>query len=83
MGDDSRANTWAPMGQYPKHCSGHADQNHSLEALIGVNSTERGGGKENARGNILSQGDELPLQVTTEDRLLANTRRDRETYPQR
>ena len=82
MGDDSRANTSSPMSQYPKHCSEHADQNRPPEALIGVNGTERSGGKDNARGNVLSQGDELPLQVTTENRLLANARRDRETDPQ-
>jgi hypothetical protein len=69
------------MGQNPKHGAVQADQNHHPEALVRVSGTECGGRKENAGGNVLSQGNELPLQVTPEDRLLANTRRNRERYP--
>jgi len=69
------------MSQNPKHGTVQADQNHHPEALVRVSGTECGGRKENAGGNVLSQGNELPLQVTPEDRLLANTRRNRERYP--
>jgi hypothetical protein len=69
------------MGQNPKHGTVQADQNHHPEALVRVSGTECGGRKENAGGNVLSQGNELPLQVTRKNRLLANTRRNRERYP--
>jgi hypothetical protein len=69
------------MGQNPEHCSVQADQNHHPEALVRMSRAECSGRKENAGGSALSQGHELPLQVTPEDRLLANTRRNRERYP--
>jgi len=69
------------MGQNPKHCSVQADQNHHPEALVRVSRAECRGRKENAGGNALRQGHELPLQVTPKDRLLANPRRNRERYP--
>jgi hypothetical protein len=69
------------MGQNPKHCSVQADQNYHPEALVCVSHTECRGRKDNAGGNVLSQGNELPLQVPPEDRLLANTRCNRESYP--
>src|SRR5258708_18008385 len=83
MGDHSRANASSPMGQNPKHCSEQADQNHHPEALVRVTRTECRGRKENAGGNLPSQGDELPVQVPPEDRLFANTPPDRESYPYR
>jgi hypothetical protein len=68
MGDNSRPNTSAPMGQNPKQCSVQAVQNHDPEALVCVSRTECGGRKENAGRNVLSQGNELPLQVNFRSR---------------
>jgi hypothetical protein len=81
MRDYSRANASAPMGQNPKHCSVQGDQNHQPDALVCVRRAECRRRKENAGGNALRQGHELPLQVTPKDRFLANTSRNRERYP--
>jgi len=81
MGDHSRANASAPIGQNPEHCSVQAYQNHHPEALVRVSRAECCGRKENASGSALSQGHELPLQVTSKDRLLANTGGNGERYP--
>jgi hypothetical protein len=69
------------MSQNPKHCSVQGDQNRHPEALIRVSRAECRSRKENAGGNALSQGHELPLQVTPKDCLFANTCRNRERYP--
>ena len=69
------------MGQNPKHCAVQADQNRHPEALVGVSRAECHGSKENAGGCAPSQGYALPLQITPKDRLLADTRRNRERYP--
>jgi hypothetical protein len=81
MSDHSRANASAPMGQNPEHSSVQGDQNHHPEALVRVNRAECCGRKENAGGSALSQGHELPLQVTSKDCLLANTGGNGERYP--
>src|SRR5437016_8821360 len=81
MGDHSRANASVPIGQSPEHRPVQADQNHHPEALIRVSRAECCGRKENAGGSVLSQGHELPLQVTSKDRLLANTGGNGERYP--
>ena len=69
------------MGQNPEHRSVQADQNYHPESLVGVSGAESRGGKENACGSVPGQGYELPLQVAPKDRLLANTRRNRERDP--
>ena len=69
MSDQSWANASAPIGQNPEHSSVQGDQNHHPKALVRVNRAERCGRKENTGGSALSQGHELPLQVTSKDRL--------------
>ena len=81
MSDHSRANACAPIGQNPERCSVQADQNHHPEALVRVSRAECCGRKENAGGSALSQGHELPLQVTSKDCLRANTGGNGERYP--
>src|SRR5580693_7639153 len=81
MGDHSRANASAPIGQNPEHSSVQGDQNHHPKALVRVNRAECCGRKENAGGSALSQGHELPLQVTSKDCLRANTGGNGERYP--
>src|ERR1700722_11005161 len=81
MGDHSRANASAPIGQNPEQSSVQGDQNHHPKALVRVNRAECCGRKENAGGSALSQGHELPLQVTSKDCLLANTGGNGERYP--
>jgi hypothetical protein len=81
MGDHSRANASAPIGQNPEHGSIQGDQNHHPEALVRVSRAECCGRKENAGGSALSQGHELPLQVTSKDCLRANTGGNGERYP--
>src|SRR6266550_6701539 len=80
-GRSFQANASAPIGQNPEHCSVQAYQNHHPEALVRVSRAECCGRKENASGSALSQGHELPLQVTSKDRLLANTGGNLERYP--
>jgi hypothetical protein len=81
MSDHSRANASAPIGQNPERCSVQADRNHHPEALVRVSRAECCGRKENAGGSALSQGHELPLQVTSKDCLRANTGGNGERYP--
>src|SRR5579864_9235215 len=81
MGDHSRANASAPIGQDSEHSSVEGDQNRHPQALICVSRAECCGSQENASGSVLSQSHELPLQVTSKDRLLANTCSNRECYP--
>jgi hypothetical protein len=81
MDDHSGANASAPIGQNPEHASEQADQNHHTEALVRVRRAESHARKENAGGSVPSQGHELPLQVASKDRLLANTGGDGERYP--
>src|SRR4029077_124122 len=69
------------MGQNSEHSSVQGDQNHHPEALVRVNRAECCGRKENAGGSALSQGHELPLQVTSKDCLLANTGGNGKRYP--
>ena len=76
MGDHSRTNAFAPMRENPEHPAVQADQNNE-----GVSGAEDRGRNENAGGNALRQGYELPLQVASKDSLLANTRRNRERNP--
>jgi hypothetical protein len=76
MDDHSRANASTPIGQNPEHRPEHADQNHHPEALVHVSHAECCGRQENTGGSALRQSDELPLQVTSKDRLLANARRN-------
>jgi len=81
MGDHSRANGSAPIGQNPEHSSVQGDQNHHPEALVRVSPAECCGRKENAGRSALSQCHKLPLQVTSKDCLLANTGGNGERYP--
>lgn len=73
MGDHSRAYASSPIGQNSEHSSVQADQNRHSETLVRMRRAECCGRKKNAGGSALSQGHELPLQVTSKDRLLANT----------
>jgi hypothetical protein len=69
------------MRQHPKHCSEQADQSDHSDPLVRVSGTKCCGRKENSGGNVLSQDNELALQVTPKDRLFTNTRRNGERYP--
>src|ERR1700688_5089056 len=81
MGEHSRANTPAPIGQNPEHSSVQGDQNYHPEALVRVSRAEGCGRKENAGGSALSQGHELPLQLTSKDCFFADTGSNGERYP--
>ncbi len=81
MGDDSGANASAPVSKNTEHRSEHADHNRPPETLVCMPRAEGCGRKENADGCPLSQGHELPLQVTSKDRFFANTGGNRERYP--
>ena len=73
MRDHSRANSSSPMSQNPEHRPERAEQNHPAGALVGMRRAECYCRKENAGDRVLCQCRELPLQITSKNRLLANS----------
>src|ERR1700722_17629150 len=72
MGQDARPETLAPPCEPAEHAAKRGDDDHPGRPLVSVRRSERDALQNDARGGIASPAGELALEISAEDRLLAD-----------